>query len=143
MDDNPRTSAVIPFPLALAPADIRHLIYQFAMTSEQGCFTFSDQTTPFTPNIATGLLRVKYVSAVFEQSPNPLTLRIVVLSIMKPEHTFIATTLSISLGAALIFESSYSLVTPRGSERLCPHCILKRLFSIELSSNSGTAIAQR
>ena len=53
---------------ALAPADIRHLIYKFAMTSDEGQFLFSDQREPFTPNVATGLLRVKYVSAIFQHT---------------------------------------------------------------------------
>lgn len=53
---------------ALTPADIRHLIFKFAMTSDEGQFTFSDQKEPFTPNVATGLLRVRYVSAIFEHT---------------------------------------------------------------------------
>lgn len=61
MEDHPRTFPEITFPLELAPLDIRHLIFRFAMTSEQGQFTFSDQTNSFTPNVATSLLRAKYV----------------------------------------------------------------------------------
>lgn len=48
--------------LAFAPAEIRHLIYKFAMTSKEGQFQFNDQTEPFTPNVATGLMRVKSVN---------------------------------------------------------------------------------
>lgn len=45
--------------LAFAPAEIRHLIYKFAMTADEGQFYFTDQTEPFTPNVATGFMRVK------------------------------------------------------------------------------------
>ena len=45
--------------LAFAPAEVRHIIYKLAMTAKDGQFYFNDQTKPFAPNVATGLLRVK------------------------------------------------------------------------------------
>jgi hypothetical protein len=45
--------------LAFAPSEIRHMIYKLAMTADDGQFLLNDQTTPFRPNVATSLLRVK------------------------------------------------------------------------------------
>jgi hypothetical protein len=42
-----------------APLEVLQIIWKYALTANEERFVFTDQTQPFTPNVATSLLRVR------------------------------------------------------------------------------------